>query len=505
MFNMGHWAYSKAFVLLHIAIMWQSPSVHGITTQEADQLKNLMSEVKAKIEAAKVAVADTKETLDSGRLVFTTAPTHEYTSLGCWRDSWSRAIPILEGTDSRLDGSYGQRQNAIEKCFQVALSLNFPMFAVQAGGQCFGSATGLNTYRRYGASTGCATNGKGGGYANEVYQITEISSDDDTETASACEGRTLQLSCDAGKKLLIVDANYGRTSPTHTCSGSCSSCTTDCRAASSLSVVRSACQGKQQCTVQASSSIFGGDPCRNVHKYLEVSYRCITERNVALGKTTTASSSPANWGPEKAVDGNRGTSVSWYSQCLHTDRVYQPWWKVDLDEAYPVNRVSVLNRGDCCGNRLRNFQVRIGANENFAQNDQCGETYTATPRNGATVVVTCDQPMSGRYVSIQVMGRYENLQLCEVEVFAEVEEEEETCRVGDGATYRGTTSHTRTGKTCQRWDSQTPHAHDRTPSNYRSGGLEQNYCRNPDGTDNLWCYTTDIRTRWDYCDVPVCG
>ncbi|XP_035700339.1 uncharacterized protein LOC118432826 [Branchiostoma floridae] len=239
-------------------------------------------------------------------------------------------------------------------------------------------------------------------------------------TAYACgESGTLQLSCAEGKTLLILDANYGRTSTDHVCR--CSTCRTDCRAASSLSVVRTACQGEQQCSVRARYTVFGVDPCWGVQKYLEASYRCIIESNVAQGKTATASSHPSHWGPGKAVDGSRGTSVSWYNQCLHTNRVYEPWWKVDLGgaDSYTVNRVSVLNRGDCCGERLRNFQVRVGPDENLAQNDQCGETYTARPANGATIVVYCDQPMSGRYVSIQVMGRSENLQICEVEVFAE--------------------------------------------------------------------------------------
>ncbi|CAH1253114.1 PKD1L3 [Branchiostoma lanceolatum] len=79
------------------------------------------------------------------------------------------------------------------------------------------------------------------------------------------------------------------------------------------------------------------------------------------------------------------------------------------------------------------------------------------------------------------------------------------CQVGDGVSYRGTVSLTETGKTCQRWDSQTPHGHDTTPANYPSGGLEENYCRNTGNRTGVWCYTTDPSTRWELCDVPVCG
>ena len=49
------------------------------------------------------------------------------------------------------------------------------------------------------------------------------------------------------------------------------------------------------------------------------------------------------------------------------------------------------------------------------------------------------------------------------------------------ADYRGTIAVTETGRTCQRWDSQSPHRHTRTSANYPDSGLVENYCRNPDG------------------------
>ncbi|XP_078658196.1 plasminogen-like [Branchiostoma floridae x Branchiostoma belcheri] len=79
-----------------------------------------------------------------------------------------------------------------------------------------------------------------------------------------------------------------------------------------------------------------------------------------------------------------------------------------------------------------------------------------------------------------------------------------SCQYADGASYRGTVSVTKTGKTCQRWDSQTPHEHIKTPGAYPSAGLERNYCRNPDGELGVWCFTTDPNSRWELCDVPSC-
>ncbi|XP_078594587.1 uncharacterized protein LOC144872390 isoform X2 [Branchiostoma floridae x Branchiostoma japonicum] len=98
---------------------------------------------------------------------------YEYTGLGCWRDRRVRAMTMLEGTDPRLDDNFWTRINPIEKCYQVARSRGFPVFAVQAGGQCFGSADGLNTYNKYGPSPACQEDGEGGHWANEVYQITD--------------------------------------------------------------------------------------------------------------------------------------------------------------------------------------------------------------------------------------------------------------------------------------------------------------------------------------------
>jgi hypothetical protein len=66
--------------------------------------------------------------------------------------------------------------------------------------------------------------------------------------------------------------------------------------------------------------------------------------------------------------------------------------------------------------------------------------------------------------------------------------------------YSGGFSTTVSGYTCQNWDSQEPHAHDRTATNYPDGGLgNHNHCRNPDGEHSAWCYTTDPDTKWEYC------
>ncbi|KAI8510904.1 hypothetical protein Bbelb_118200 [Branchiostoma belcheri] len=76
----------------------------------------------------------------------------------------------------------------------------------------------------------------------------------------------------------------------------------------------------------------------------------------------------------------------------------------------------------------------------------------------------------------------------------------------EGTSYRGTIQHTKSGLTCQRWDTSFPHEHEYLEK-YPNSGLDENYCRNPDGqpdAERPWCYTIDPDVRWEYCDIQEC-
>ncbi|XP_048250912.1 plasminogen-like [Haliotis rufescens] len=84
---------------------------------------------------------------------------------------------------------------------------------------------------------------------------------------------------------------------------------------------------------------------------------------------------------------------------------------------------------------------------------------------------------------------------------------------GPRVLYTGTQSTTKSGKTCQRWDAQEPHTHDRnTDAKFAVPGFDTpqtvagsaNYCRDPARNGFLWCYTTNPGARWEMCDVPIC-
>jgi len=86
-----------------------------------------------------------------------------------------------------------------------------------------------------------------------------------------CEGLSHSIHCYGGKRINIIEANYGRLTGGDICPGPVK--TTYCGAARSQAKVRKACEGTQQCSLQATNSIFG-DPCKGTKKYLEVRYRC---------------------------------------------------------------------------------------------------------------------------------------------------------------------------------------------------------------------------------------
>ncbi|XP_017723552.1 PREDICTED: hepatocyte growth factor-like protein isoform X4 [Rhinopithecus bieti] len=82
---------------------------------------------------------------------------------------------------------------------------------------------------------------------------------------------------------------------------------------------------------------------------------------------------------------------------------------------------------------------------------------------------------------------------------------EAACVWCNGEDYRGAVDRTESGRECQRWDLQHPHQHPFEPSKFLDQGLDDNYCRNPDGSERPWCYTTDPQLEREFCDLPRCG
>lgn len=95
------------------------------------------------------------------------------------------------------------------------------------------------------------------------------------ETAYACEEKTLTIGCDPGYLINLIRANYGRFSITICNDHGNVDWSVNCMSAKSLRVLYSKCSHKQNCSVLASTSMFG-DPCAGTHKYLEAHYQCVS-------------------------------------------------------------------------------------------------------------------------------------------------------------------------------------------------------------------------------------
>ena len=82
--------------------------------------------------------------------------------------------------------------------------------------------------------------------------------------------------------------------------------------------------------------------------------------DVALYKNTSESSTHS-YSADKAVDGIKTTGLT-QGSCTHTDIEDRPWWEVDLGKTYDITGVEITNRGDCCGNSLKNFDITVDGN-----------------------------------------------------------------------------------------------------------------------------------------------
>ena len=81
---------------------------------------------------------------------------------------------------------------------------------------------------------------------------------------------------------------------------------------------------------------------------------------------------------KNAIDGGKDNRCYWSNpnSLTHTNLEANPWWKVQMDYQYFVATVKISNRLDCCGERLSNYIVRVGNNQDINLNPQCPGPYS---------------------------------------------------------------------------------------------------------------------------------
>ncbi|XP_053392820.1 apolipoprotein(a)-like isoform X2 [Mercenaria mercenaria] len=79
---------------------------------------------------------------------------------------------------------------------------------------------------------------------------------------------------------------------------------------------------------------------------------------------------------------------------------------------------------------------------------------------------------------------------------------------GQSRNYTGRRNCTASGYTCQAWNTQSPHEHNFTSSDFPDNDINEagSYCRDPDGSQGQpWCFTTETDPAMEYCDIPQCS
>ncbi|XP_077865309.1 uncharacterized protein LOC144351913 [Saccoglossus kowalevskii] len=115
--------------------------------------------------------------------------------------------------------------------------------------------------------------------------------------------------------------------------------------------------------------------------------------------------------PDQARDGDIDT-------CSVTYNTYQPYWTINFGSAALVHEVTITHNGDYIYASLTGAEIRVGGNNYFLNNELCAARLLPTQTSSLTFTVECDNPLYGRYLSIQVMESSQALILCEVEIMA---------------------------------------------------------------------------------------
>ncbi|XP_034409591.1 fucolectin-6-like [Cyclopterus lumpus] len=183
-----------------------------------------------------------------------------------------------------------------------------------------------------------------------------------------------------------------------------------------------------------------------------------TYENVALrGKATQSDRYEHAFGAaSSAIDGNRNSKFH-SGSCTHTDKEKNPWWRVDLLESYIVTSVIVINREDCCSERLNGAEIHIGnsLDDNGAANPIVGTIPETNSDRQFTLTFT--ERVEGRYVTVLLPGSDKYLTLCEVEVYGYRAPTGENLALGGKASQSslyefGTASNAIDGNPNSRWE-----------------------------------------------------
>ncbi|XP_071801359.1 fucolectin-1-like [Asterias amurensis] len=131
---------------------------------------------------------------------------------------------------------------------------------------------------------------------------------------------------------------------------------------------------------------------------------CLNLTALDLSGMQASQSSDYGWyssAADLAIDGNSNTYISGGS-CSHTGNDVHPWWKVDLGANHCLGSITLVNRKDCCSERLIGAVVRAGMESDIFNNAACGLPVTSDQASipGGHIRLVCDPPVIAHYISV---------------------------------------------------------------------------------------------------------
>ncbi|KAL3878266.1 hypothetical protein ACJMK2_030631 [Sinanodonta woodiana] len=116
-----------------------------------------------------------------------------------------------------------------------------------------------------------------------------------------------------------------------------------------------------------------------------------------------------------AVDGETYKVDGVSETCTHTLNEMSPRWMVDLEQVYYISRIDIINRQDCCPERLAGFSIFFARNGSFVM---VYKHPNVTP--GKITEVTNMSSDKARFIQIQLLDTSTRiLTLCEVFIYGD--------------------------------------------------------------------------------------
>ena len=108
--------------------------------------------------------------------------------------------------------------------------------------------------------------------------------------------------------------------------------------------------------------------------------------------------------------------------------------QIELLDIGNVHEVIIRNPVNCCDNNTTSLEIRVGDNETtmqqtdtFPKNQVCGK-YDGPQKNGDVIKIQCEQPLQGKYATIQnIGGNNTAIRIAEVELFGTFEGKQQYC------------------------------------------------------------------------------